>query len=98
MTPRSFQFDTLEEFAEFTPLDFVRVKSQARFADLVQEATERLSLSLAAKREAIIEDFLVSGAMPWDIRIQEGPPKIESVHFTTVDRYRLTAWQHFRIV
>lgn len=100
MTPRSFQFDTLEEFAEFTPLDLVRVKSQSRAAEIVEAAIRDLLFSLATQREEILADFLVSGAMPWDIRVEEGRPELTSVSTIGAgeQRYRWTARQHFRIV
>ena len=90
--------DALEEFAEFTPLDFVCVKSQSRAADIVEAAIRDLLFSLAMQREEILADFLMSGAMPWDIRVEESRPELLSFLTFSTGRYHWTARQRFRIV
>lgn len=81
---------------EFSPLELVYHQDHEtllndRFAQLLRALED----SLASEKEAVLEDFLISGAMPRDLGTEEGP--ITSQMDQTFRSHRLTIYQHWRV-
>jgi hypothetical protein len=78
--------------------DFIRAGRASMAGRIVAEKARVLLRQLAAAQEAEVEMFLVSGAMPRDLCIEEGPVQLESCDDVSTFNHRLTASQSWRMV
>jgi hypothetical protein len=77
---------------EFTPLELMLADDHEH---LMMTRVRILMEQLSAKKERALEDFLVSGAMPRDLCVEEGPVWTEVVQGP--HNHVLNMHQHWRV-